>query len=89
MAAQYLVSSIQAGYTDTLDLEGPYQSLEEAKAKTVQGRERGYDGDETRFVFYKLEGGKLVVLGYVLYHDECMFEEIKPPDEIWYEASQP
>ena len=66
----FFVTSVQSGYTDTLDLQGPFTSLEESKKKTTGGMERGYDGDETRFEFYQLIDGKLVHVDTVLFEDE-------------------
>ena len=64
------VTIVQAGYTDTLDMYGPFTSLEHAKSKTTDGMDRGYDGDETRFEFFQLVDGVLKHVDTVLFEEE-------------------
>jgi len=64
------VTVVQAGYTDTLDMFGPFNSLEHAKLKTTDGMDRGYDGDETRFEFFQLVDGVLKHVDTVLFEEE-------------------
>ena len=64
------VTVVQSGYTDTLDLMGPFKSLEESKKETTDGMTRGYDGDETRFEFFELVDGELKHVDTVLFEDE-------------------
>ena len=50
----YLVSYVQNGYTDTLEMEGPFTSRRQAVSEVVgDDRQRGFDGAETNFVFYE------------------------------------
>tara|TARA_B100000886_G_scaffold311606_1_gene247036 strand:+ start:285 stop:545 length:261 start_codon:yes stop_codon:yes gene_type:complete len=67
----FFVSYVQAGYVDTLEMEGPFPSYREAVKEVVgDERERGFDGSETQFVFYELREGKLQYIGYIHFEDE-------------------
>ena len=64
------VTVVQAGYTDTLNMYGPYTSLDHAKSETTDNMDRGYDGDETRFEFFQLVDGVLKHVDTVLFEEE-------------------
>ena len=69
------ITVTQLGYTDS-EVCGPFESLGEAKEKVTDGLTRGLDGNETRYTFYKMSSNSSVVeLGYVLFKDECDFDE--------------
>jgi len=68
------VTTSQRGDTNS-ELFGPFQSIEEGKKKVVGKRDRGYDGDETRFTFFEVQkSGYHKTLGYVLFRDEFEYE---------------
>ncbi len=71
MTTQIFITSTQRGYTDTMSLHGPFDSVEEGKKKVTDGRTRGFDGDETRFTFFEVTPSGTNELGYVLFRDEC------------------
>ena len=68
------ITVTQLGYTDS-DVRGPFKSLEEAKENVTDGLTRGLDGNETRYTFYKMLNLSIEEIGYVLFKDECMFNE--------------
>ena len=68
------ITVTQLGYTDS-DVHGPFKSLDEAKENVTDGLTRGLDGNETRYTFYKMSNSSVKELGYVLFKDECYFEE--------------
>ena len=68
------VTTSQRGYSDS-ELFGPFQSVEEGKRKVTDGRTRGYDGDETRFTFFNVTPSGTTEIGYVLFRDECEYDE--------------
>lgn len=65
-----LVTVTQRGYTDS-ELNGPFESVDEAKRKVTDGLVRGLDGDETRYTFYEVTDGETREVGYVHFNDEC------------------
>jgi len=71
MTFQIFITSTQRGYTDTMSLHGPFDSVEEGKKEVTDGRTRGFDGDETRFTFFEVTPSGTNELGYVLFRDEC------------------
>jgi len=71
------ITVTQLGYTDS-EVYGPFKSIGEAKEKVTDGLIRGLDGNETRYTFYKMSNlsvGSVEELGYVLFKDECNFDE--------------
>ena len=68
------VTSSQRGYTDS-ELLGPFNSIDEGKSKVTDGMDRGYDGDETRFTFFEVTSSGTKEVGYVLFRDECEYDE--------------
>ena len=70
------VTTTQRGYTDS-ELHGPFNSINEGKEEVTVGVTRGYDGDETRFTFFEVTPSGSIVreIGYVLFRDECEYEE--------------
>ena len=67
--ARIIIISTQRGYTDLYSY-GPFDSISEAKEEVTDGRERGYDGDETRFTFFEITPTGMNETGYVLFYDE-------------------
>ena len=68
------VTKTQRGYTDT-DLHGPFTSIDEGKMKVTDGVDRGDDGDETRYTFFEVTTSGTKEVGYVLFRDECEYDE--------------
>ena len=64
------VSVVQRGYTDSL-LYGPYGSIDEGRRELTDGKDRGDDGDETRYTFFEVTNEGTNEVGYVLFNDEC------------------
>tara|TARA_B100001093_G_scaffold516557_1_gene595633 strand:+ start:1075 stop:1323 length:249 start_codon:yes stop_codon:yes gene_type:complete len=64
------VSVVQRGYTDSL-LYGPFGSIDEGKRELTEGKDRGDDGDETKYTFFEVTNGVTKEVGYVLFNDEC------------------
>lgn len=68
------ITVTQLGYTDS-EVQGPFESVGEAKENITDGLTRGLDGNETRYTFYKMTNLSVEEIGYVLFKDECMFNE--------------
>tara|TARA_B100001057_G_C22594789_1_gene850425 strand:+ start:376 stop:618 length:243 start_codon:yes stop_codon:yes gene_type:complete len=68
------ITVTQLGYTDS-EVFGPFESLVEAKEKVTDGLTRGLDGNETRYTFYKMSNLSVGEIGYVLFNDECNYNE--------------
>tara|TARA_Y100000592_G_C5450588_1_gene308513 strand:- start:1446 stop:1697 length:252 start_codon:yes stop_codon:yes gene_type:complete len=68
------VSVVQRGYTDST-LYGPFGSIDEGKRILTDGKTRGDDGDETKYTFFKTSRKGMVEIGYVLFHDECDYDD--------------
>lgn len=64
------VTVSQRGYSDS-ELYGPFKSIDEGKKKVTNDFNRGPDGDETRYTFFKVIDGSVIEIGYVHFHDEC------------------
>ena len=66
----------QRGYTDSTELLGPFQSIEEGKRLVTDNITRGLDGDETRYTFIRITNDKITnfEIGYVLLRDEFEHE---------------
>tara|TARA_B100000212_G_scaffold191241_1_gene144150 strand:- start:272 stop:529 length:258 start_codon:yes stop_codon:yes gene_type:complete len=66
----------QRGYTDSTELLGPFQSIEEGKRLVTDDITRGLDGDETRYTFIRITNDKITnfEIGYVLFRDEFEHE---------------
>ena len=58
------------GYSD-VTMHGPFQSVEDARQKITDGVERGSDGDETQYTFFKVTPSGIVDIGYVRFEDEA------------------
>ena len=63
------VSVVQRGYIDST-LHGPFGSIEEGKRILTDGKDRGDDGDETKYTFFKTSKKGMVEIGYVLFYEE-------------------
>ena len=68
------VTTTQRGYTDS-ELHGPFNSIDEGKKEVTDGVTRGYDGDETRFTFFEVTPSGTTEIGYILFRDECEYDE--------------
>ena len=68
------ITVTQLGYTDS-DVRGPFKSLDEAKENVTDGLTRGLDGNETRYTFYEISKLSVKEIGYVLFNDECNYNE--------------
>ena len=64
----FVVSSVR-GYSD-VTMFGPFSSLEEAQRSVTDGVDRGNDGDETQYTFFKVTPSGVVDIGYVRFEDE-------------------
>jgi len=84
MTPIFFVSIIQQTYTDSLTLKGPFASLDHAKSELTDDVQRGWDGDETRYVFHELYNSVLREVGYVHFKDECVCDEGDIREEQWY-----
>ena len=75
------VSVVQRGYTDST-LHGPYGSIDEGRRELTEGKDRGEDGDETRYTFFEVTNEGTNEVGYVLFNDECesRTQDIKEED---------
>ena len=74
MTKQIFIAATQRGYTDP-ELHGPFNSISEGKEEVSDGRTRGYDGDETRFTFFEVSPSGMKEVGYVLFRDECEYDD--------------
>ena len=75
MSGQIFITVTQRGYTDST-LLGPFSSVEEGKKRITDNVERGLDGDETRYTFFKINNClDNLEVGYVLLKDECDHDE--------------
>ena len=63
------VSVVQLGYTDSL-LYGPYGSIDEGRRELTDSKDRGDDGDETRYTFFEVTNEGTNEVGYVLFYEE-------------------
>ena len=75
MKGQIFITVTQRGYTDSTDLLGPFTSIEEGKRLVTDCIDRGLDGDETRYTFFKTTTSGTKEVGYVLLKDECEYDE--------------
>jgi hypothetical protein len=71
----YFITVTQRGYTDATTLLGPFSSIEEGKRIVTDGETRGLDGDETRYTFFEVTTSGIKEVGYVLFNDECEYDE--------------
>ena len=69
------VTTTQRGYTDSTELHGPFTSIDEGKMKVTDDVDRGIDGDETRYTFFEVTTSGTKEVGYVLFRDECEYDE--------------
>ena len=59
MTGQIFITVTHRGYTDSTNLLGPFNSIDEGKRLVTDVIELGLDGDETRYTFFEmLEGTK-------------------------------
>ena len=75
MSGQIFITVTQRGYTDSTDLLGPFTSIEEGKRLETDSETRGLDGDETRYTFFETTKSGTKEVGYVLFKDECEYDE--------------
>lgn len=75
MSGQIFITVTQRGYTDSTDLLGPFTSIEEGKRLVTDSETRGLDGDETRYTFFETTKSGTKEVGYVLFKDECEYDE--------------
>ena len=71
MSGQIFITVTQRGYTDSTTLLGPFTSIDEGKRLVTDSVDRGLDGDETRYTFFKTTKTGTKEVGYVLLNDEC------------------
>ena len=79
MSGQIFITVSQRGYTDSTELLGPFQSIEEGKRLVTDDLDRGLDGDETRYTFVRVTIDKITnhEVGHVLLRDECEYDTWK------------
>tara|TARA_Y100000592_G_C5433290_1_gene299460 strand:- start:583 stop:828 length:246 start_codon:yes stop_codon:yes gene_type:complete len=65
-----LVGVSVRGYSD-ITMYGPFQSVDEARRKITDGVDRGNDGDETQYTFFKVTPKGVIDIGYVRFEDEA------------------
>ena len=75
MSGQIFITVTQRGYTDSTDLLGPFTSIDEGKRLVTDSETRGLDGDETRYTFFETTKSGTKEVGYVLFKDECEYDE--------------
>ena len=75
MTNQIFITLSQRGYTDSTELLGPFTSIEEGKRLVTNDLDRGLDGDETRYTFFETTKDGTKEVGYVLFKDECEYDE--------------
>ena len=75
MSGQIFITVTQRGYTDSTDLLGPFKSIDEGKRLVTDSETRGLDGDETRYTFFETTKSGTKEVGYVLFKDECEYDE--------------
>ena len=87
MTGQIFITVTQRGYTDSTELLGPFTSIDEGKRKVTDCIDRGLDGDETRYTFIRVTNDKTTnhEVGYVLFHDECEYDEENLKEEYFRE----
>ena len=73
MSGQIFITVTQRGYTDSTNVLGPFSSVEEGKRLVTDCIDRGLDGDETRYTFFRITNDSIdnFEIGYVLFRDEC------------------
>ena len=85
MTGQIFITVTQGGYADSTTLLGPYTSIEEGKRKVTDSETRGLDGDETRYTFFETTESGPKEVGYVLFNDECEYDEENLKEEYFRE----
>jgi len=72
MSGQIFITVSRRGYTDSTDLLGPFESIDEGKRLVTDDLDRGLDGDETRYTFIRVTNDKITnhEVGHVLFYDE-------------------
>ena len=72
----YIVTVSVRGYSDT-EVHGPFPTLDDSRRNVTDGVDRGNDGDETRYEFWKVDTTGMTRVGEVFFHDESefMFED--------------
>jgi hypothetical protein len=64
MTPIYLVGVGVRGYAD-VTMHGPYSSIDEARRKITDDVDRGSDGDETQYTFFRVDSNGVTDVGYV------------------------
>ena len=84
MSGQIFITVTQQGYTDSTDLLGPFTSIEEGKRLETDSETRGLDGDETRYTFWEITESGTKEVGYVLFKDECLYDDDEDLKEEYF-----
>lgn len=63
-----LVTVNKRGYTDT-EMYGPFSSVEEAKQNITNVVEQGYDGENTKYTFFKVSESDTKEVGFIRFYE--------------------